>query len=335
MPFLITFAVRKIISAYFYKKGSLYCFNKLATTLAFKVTILGSSAAVPVEDRYMTSQYIEVENHHFLVDCGEATQFQMIKNSLSYQKISRIFISHLHGDHFFGLPGLLSTMHLNKRTADLHIHAPRGLDEVLLANFKHSGTVLNYRIFIYETPTEMPEIIFENDVLTVETIPLLHRVPCTGFLFKEKPKLRRIVPEKLPTGIPFDIFKKLKAGEDVMFEGKVLKSEEVTLPPRHSRSYAFCSDTKYLESIVPQIEECDLLYHEATFAEEHKERAEVTYHSTAKQAASIAAQAQADKLLIGHFSARYKELNFLKEEAQEVFPNTELAIEGKTFEIMC
>ncbi|MEH0156853.1 ribonuclease Z [Limibacter armeniacum] len=303
--------------------------------MAFEVTILGSSAATPVRDRYMTSQYVEVENNHFLIDCGEATQFQLIRHNISLHKISRIFISHLHGDHFFGLPGLLSTMHLNKRTADLHIHGPRGLDEVLLANFKHSRTVLNFRVFIYENTNEFPEVIFENDALTVETIPLSHRVPCTGFLIKEKPKQRRIIPEKLPSGISFDMFKKLKAGENVNFEGQLLVSENVTLPPKKSRSYAFCSDTRFLESIIPQVTNADLLYHEATFAEKHKERAAITFHSTAREAGIIAANANVGKLLIGHFSARYKDLDPLLEEAREVFEDTDLAIEGSSFEIVC
>ncbi|GAA4821498.1 ribonuclease Z [Algivirga pacifica] len=283
----------------------------------------------------MTSQYVKVEKEAFLIDCGEATQFQLLRNNISLHKISRIFISHLHGDHFYGLPGLLSTMQMNKRTDDLHIHAPRGLDEVLLANFKNSQTVLNYRVFIYETSPNFPEIIYENDTLYVETIPLKHRVPCTGFLIKEKPKMRRIEPDKLPAGIPFEMFKQLKAGEDIVFEGELLKNEEVTLPPKHSRSYAFCSDTAYFEDIIPQIEGCDLLYHESTFTEAHKERAKETYHSTAKQAATIAQKAAVDRLLIGHFSARYKSLDPVLEEAKEVFPNTYLATENVKFCIDC
>lgn len=283
----------------------------------------------------MTSQYLHIENHHFLIDCGEATQFQLARQDVNTHKIDRIFISHLHGDHFFGLPGLLSTMHLNRRTTDLHIHGPRGLEEVLLANFRHTQTVLNYRVFIYENHPHFPEVIFEDDTLSVETVPLRHRVPCTGFLFREKPKQRRIIPEKLPAGIPFELFRKLKAGDDIMFEGEFIRNEDVTLPPRCHRSYAFCSDTIYHPQVVSQIFGIDLLYHEATFAQAQQDRAEATFHSTTEQAADIAQQAQVGKLLIGHFSGRYRDLQPLLQEARQVFPNTELALEGMRFEILC
>ncbi|WP_044202653.1 ribonuclease Z [Flammeovirga sp. OC4] len=302
--------------------------------MSFEITILGSSAAVPVKGRHMTSQHVRIGNHQFLIDCGEATQHQLIDMGISLHKIEHIFISHLHGDHFFGLPGLLSTMNIQRRTAPLYIHGPRGLDEVLLASFKHSNTELNYKICLYDNPTMFSDVIFENDHITVETIPLIHRVPCTGFLFREKKKQYRIIPEKLPSGLPFDAFRALKRGENIEFQGETIQYQDVTLPPRQSRSYAFCSDTKFSRSVISKVYGVDLLYHESTFMHRHLERANTTFHTTALQAGQIAREAKVGKLLIGHFSARYGDLKVLLDESRTEFDNTELAKEGKKFTII-
>ncbi|AZQ62661.1 ribonuclease Z [Flammeovirga pectinis] len=302
--------------------------------MSFEITILGSSAAVPVKGRHMTSQHVRIGNQQFLIDCGEATQHQLINLGISLHKIEHIFISHLHGDHFFGLPGLLSTMNMQRRTDPLYIHGPRGLDEVLLANFKHTKTDLSFKVFLYDNPTMFPEVIYENEKLTVETIPLTHRVPCTGFLFREKQKQYRIIPEKLPSGLPFEAFRALKRGEDIDFQGEQIFYKNVTLPPRKSRSYAFCSDTKYSKSVISKVYGVDLLYHESTFMHRHLDRANTTFHTTAHQAGTVAKEAKVGELLIGHFSARYGDLNNLLEEAREEFPNTELAKEGKQFTIL-
>ncbi|OHX66082.1 ribonuclease Z [Flammeovirga pacifica] len=302
--------------------------------MSFEITILGSSAAIPSKGRQMTSQHLRIGNQQFLIDCGEATQHQLLNLGISLHKIEHIFISHLHGDHFFGLPGLLSTMHLQRRTEPLYIHGPRGLDEVLLASFKHSKTELNYKVFLYDNPTMFSEVIYENEKITVETIPLTHRVPCTGFLFREKKKQYRIIPEKLPSGLPFEAFRALKRGENIEFNKNKINYEDVTLPPRKSRSYAFCSDTKYSKSVISKVFGVDLLYHESTFMDRHKERANITFHTTAKQAGSVAKEANVKQLLIGHFSARYADLTELLEEAQTEFNNTQLAIEGHKFSIV-
>lgn len=282
----------------------------------------------------MTSQHVRIGNQQFLIDCGEATQHQLINLGISLHKIEHIFISHLHGDHFFGLPGLLSTMNMQRRTDPLYIHGPRGLDEVLLASFKHTKTDLSFKVFLYDNPTMFPEVIYENEKITVETIPLTHRVPCTGFLFREKQKQHRIIPEKLPSGLPFEAFRALKRGEDIDFQGEKIFYKNVTLPPRKSRSYAFCSDTKYSKSVISKVYGVDVLYHESTFMHRHLERANTTFHTTAKQAGTVAKEAKVGELLIGHFSARYGDLNTLLEEAREEFPTTELAKEGKQFSIL-
>ena len=254
---------------------------------------------------------------------------------LSYHKINHIFISHLHGDHYLGLTGLLFTLHLQGRTNDLHIYSQRGLDEIILLQLKYSRSVLNFKIHFHTIEPEHKQVIFEDAVLTVETIPLKHKISCMGFLFREKPKPKRINKEKLPEGMSIQHIIQLKSGNDVIDKsGNMLyQNKDFTLPPKHSYSFAYCSDTAYDEEIINQIRGVDLLYHEATFKEDEKDKATETKHSTAAQAAQIAKKAHVKKLLIGHFSARYSELDPILAEAQSIFSETSLAIEGKTFEL--
>jgi ribonuclease Z len=302
---------------------------------SFSLTILGASGAVPVYGRFPSSQYLVIQNKHFLIDCGEGCQLQLARYEIPIHKIDHIFISHLHGDHYLGLTGLLFSMHLQKRKADLHLYSPPGLNEIILLQLKYSRSVLNYSLHFHSfDPTQKYQLL-ENDALTVETIPLFHKLPCAGFLFKEKPKQRRIDKEQLIKGMLLQHIVALKTGQDVFDEqGKLLyKNEDFTLDPKRSLSYAYCSDTAFFEPIIEQIDEVDLLYHEATFMDEEEAKANETKHSTARQAAEIAKRSRAKRLLIGHFSARYKDLEPLLAEAKSVFENSSLAIEGQTFTI--
>ena len=301
--------------------------------MALNLTILGSSGALPAIGRFPTSQYLEIQNRHFLIDCGEGAQIQLARIQISIHKIDHIFISHLHGDHYLGLMPLLFSMHLHKRSSDLHLYSPPGLDEIITLHLKYSKSVLNYKIIFHPfTPTKV-QTLFQDEALIVETIPLIHKLECAGFLFKEKTKPRRINKEKLVDGMKLQQIASLKTGSDVLDdEGKLLyKNEDFTLSPRPSLSYAYCSDTAWNESMIDQITGIDLLYHEATFMQADIDRAVETKHSTTVQAAKIAKGAQVKKLIIGHFSARYKDLNMLLHEAKAYFSNTELAIEGTTF----
>ena len=302
--------------------------------MPFELKILGANSATPVYNRHQTSQLLQIENEVFLIDCGEATQHQLQKFKIRFNRINHIFISHLHGDHYLGLPGLISTMHLNGRQKELYVYGPPGLDEILTIQFKYSQTFLTYKIIFQELDSARSYEILNLENLTVQTIPLNHRIRCCGFLFKEKPKQRRINKDRLPLNTSLLDIIALKNGEDIYKDGElILKNEEYTHPPRKSRSYAYCSDTRYLEDILPIIKDVDLLYHESTFLDELKSRAIETYHTTALEAAIIAKKANAGKLILGHFSSRYKELEPLLHEAKTVFTNSHLAIEGETFSI--
>ncbi|MDL5045753.1 ribonuclease Z [Oscillatoria amoena NRMC-F 0135] len=303
--------------------------------MSFKITILGSSGAVPAYGRFPSAQLVEIQNEHFLVDCGEGAQMQLAQVNGNIHRIDHIFISHLHGDHYLGLMGLLFTMHLHHREKDLHIYSQHGLHEIITTQLRYSRSVPNYNLVLHTLAAEKSEMIFENKWLTVETVPLYHKLPCTGFLFREKPKPRRIDKSRLPEGLPHYRMNELKAGADLTdYAGNILyKNSELTNPPHKSRSYAYCSDTAYTESIVEQIRNVDVLYHEATFIEADKTKADETLHSTAQEAARIAAKAKAGRLLLGHFSARYRELDHLLAEARPVFPESYLATEGQTFTI--
>ena len=304
--------------------------------LKFELTILGCSSATPTSDRNPTSQVLNVHERLFLIDCGEAAQIQLRKFKIRFQKIDHIFISHLHGDHYLGLVGLLGTMHLLGRTKKLHIYSPAGLQEIVDVQHKHSDTFLRFPLEFHVLETENKKIIFENDSVTVETIPLSHRVPCCGFLFREKEGVRKIITEKLAEHkIPVAYINKIKKGDDYKTsEGKIIPNDELTSPPTPARSFAYCSDTAFHLPLLEQIKNVDLLYHESTFASEMQERASETFHSTAAQAATIAKKAKAKQLIIGHFSARYNELDVLLNEAKEIFENTLLAEEGKTYTIL-
>ena len=299
----------------------------------FCLTILGSSGAVPAYGRFPSCQYLTIQNRHFLIDCGEGAQMQLGRFEIPIHKITDIFISHLHGDHYLGLTGLLFSMHLRKRQVDLHLYSPPGLNEIILLQLKYSKSVLNYKIIFHVYNPEEKQVLIEDDVLTVETIPLVHKLACAGFLFEEKEKPRRIDKTKLGSPLLLQHLVILKKGEDIFREdGSVLhRNKDFTLDPTPSYSYAYCSDTAFTEKIVEQIKGVDLLYHEATFMEEEIGKAIETKHSTAKQAAEIARLSGAKKLLLGHFSARYRELEPLLAEAVSIFPSTSLAIEGQTF----
>lgn len=303
--------------------------------MTFQVTILGSNSAIPAYGRHHTSQYVQINNQRFLIDCGEATQNQLMHYKLSSLKLDAIFISHLHGDHYLGLVGLLSSMHLQGRTKSLELYGPIGLRDIIIAHFKASDTVLKYKLNFTPIDAHSKEVIYEDKQTSVFIIPLNHKIDCTGFLFKEKPHPIRFNKNKLPQNLSLVQIASLKKGEDVTDEsGNVLyKNKELTLPRLHQRTYAYCSDTKYIPSLKNQLKKIDLLYHEATFLNENELRASNTYHSTAAQAAKLAQDAQVKKLLIGHFSARYKELKPFEDEAKKVFTNSHLAIEGTTFDI--
>lgn len=301
--------------------------------MSIEVKILGTGSASPVFNRHPSSQLLNINNnHYFLIDCGECTQFQMMRFRVSHSKITHIFISHLHGDHYLGLVGLISSMQLWGRKKALYIYGPKGLSEIITVQMQFSETVINYDLHFRELKTDRSELVVDEPGYTIETIPLSHRIHCCGFLFKEKPKKRRLIAEKLPVDISPLQKAALKRGEDYQdTKGNVWRNEELTLPPKKSLSFAYCSDTAYLESIVPFIKNVDLLFHEATFHSDMAGRAKETFHSTAEQAAMIAQKAEVGQLIIGHFSSRYRDLMPLLEEAQRVFPNTVLAEEGKSF----
>lgn len=298
--------------------------------MSFHVTILGSSGALPAYGRYPSAQLVEIQNRYFLVDCGEAVQMQLMRYQVSFHRINHILISHLHGDHYLGLMGLIFTMHLQRRTNDLHLYCHAGLDEIITTQLRYSRSAPNFKIHFHKLENGTTELIFEDAALTVETLPLTHKIPCSGFLFREKPKPRRIDKTKLPEGLLLQHMASLKTGADILDEnGRILyRNQELTLPPKRSRTYAYCSDTAYNESLINCIRGVDLLYHEATFTVDEESKAVETFHSTARQAAMIAQKAEVRKLLLGHFSARYKDLSPLEEEAKKVFANTYMAVEG-------
>ncbi len=296
------------------------------------LTILGSSAAVPANGRFPSSHYVVIQNRHFLIDCGEGTQMQLTRFNIPVQKINYILISHLHGDHYLGLMGLLFSMHLQKRQADLHLFGPPGLNEIILLQLKYSKSVLNYPLHFHAFDPTFRTMIMEDAAVTVETIPLIHKLPCAGFLLKEKAKPRRIDKSRLSKEVLLQHIVQLKAGKDVLNDdGELLfKNDEYTLPPHRSLSYAYCSDTAYNESMIEQLRDVNLLYHEATFMEIDIDKAIETKHSTSRQAALIAHACNAEQLVLGHFSARYRDLDLLLVEASVIFPQTSLAVEGAT-----
>ena len=303
--------------------------------MPFDLTILGSNSAAPAHNRHQSAQLLQVENYYFLIDCGEGTQMQISRYRAKLNRINNIFISHLHGDHYLGLVGLISTMHLRQRETDLNIYGPAALAEIVTLQLKHAQTVLNYKINFHPLDHQRSLTILDNNLLTVSTIPLNHRIPCTGFLFREKPKRKKIDKAKVDQSFSVESIIKLKNGEDVLDEnGKMkYKNSDYTFPAKKSRSYAYCSDTKYDPDLVKSIAKVDLLYHESTFLSDKEQRAAETYHSTAEQAALIARQAKVKQLVLGHYSIRYKDLQPLLDEAKAVFASTRLAIEGERISV--
>jgi len=303
--------------------------------MKFEVTILGSSSATPIFNRNPTAQALNINDRLYLIDCGEGTQQQMLRFEVKASRIDHIFISHLHGDHYLGLIGLLSSMHLNGRKKALKIYGSPQLQEIIDLQLKYSETTLQYPIEFKYTDPRNTEIILDNQDVTVESIPLDHRIACTGFLFREKKRQRKLLKDKLDqAAVPVEYYSALKKGADyVAPNGKFFENELLTIDSDEPKTYVYCSDTVYNEAYFKQISNATMLYHEATFLNNMLDRAVETFHTTASQAAQIALKTGAKKLLIGHFSARYKTLNDLLDEARSIFPETELAIEGKTFVI--
>ena len=300
-----------------------------------KLTILGCYAATPRTITNPTSQVLEIKNRMFLIDCGEGTQVQLRKNKIKFSKINQIFISHLHGDHFFGLIGLISTFSLLGRTTDLHIYGPKGIKEIILLQLRLSNSWTNYDLYFHELESEKSETIFEDDKVVVTTIPLKHRVYTNGFLFQEKVGERKLNMDSiLNHEIESCYYQKIKNGKDIPLEdGRIIPNSILTFDPIQPKSYAFCSDTVYHEAILPIIENVTVLYHEATFLDSEEGLANKTLHSTAKEAARIALKANVKQLILGHYSTRYESIALFKKEAETIFPDVFLADDGKTFEL--
>jgi ribonuclease Z len=304
--------------------------------MGIAVTILGCHSATPRINAFPTSQYLEINNRHFLIDCGEGTQRQMRKYKVGFSKINHIFISHLHGDHFYGLVGLLATFGILNREKELHIYGPKGIKEVTELQLKHSQSHAKYKMIFHELSSNKSELIFEDDKVTVRTIPLDHRVYTNGYLFTEKEKEKKLHLDNIRNYEEIDKadYLNIKAGKDIVLPtGEIISNSELTIPPAKPLSYAFCSDTSFKPDIIPIIKNADALYHEATFLADREDLAKKTKHSTTKQAATIAKQATVNQLILGHYSGRYKDLSLFKEEAQEIFKNTDLAEPGKVFNI--
>ncbi len=293
--------------------------------MATYLTILGFNSAIPTVNSSPTAQFLEMEERSFLIDCGEGTQVQLRKAKARFSRINHIFISHLHGDHCFGLPGLIASFRLLGRETPLHIFGPKGIKEMLETIFRITETHRGFELIYHELEGRQSEKIFEDKRVEVYTIPLNHRIYCNGYLFKEKPKDRHLNMKEISKYPEIETcdYHNIKSGKDyVLKDGYVLKNEVITTDPSKSVSYAFCSDTRYRESIIPIVEGVDVLYHESTFLHDLKEMADYTGHSTALEAARIARKANVGKLILGHFSNRYHDLHVFTDEAREIFPNT-------------
>ncbi|WP_339920055.1 ribonuclease Z [uncultured Flavobacterium sp.] len=299
-----------------------------------KLTILGCYAATPRTFTNPTSQILEIKNRLFLIDCGEGTQVQLRKNKIRFSKINHIFISHLHGDHFFGLIGLVSTFTLLNRNTDLHIYGPKGIKEIIKLQLRLANSWTNYGLYFHELESNESEIIFEDDKVIVKTIPLQHRIYTNGFLFEEKMDTRKLNTDAVQNyEIDKCYYQNIKNGKDITFDdGRVIENEKLTFDPTPPKSYAFCSDTAYNEAIIPIINGVDVLYHESTFLESEETLAGKTMHSTAKEAATIALKANVKQLVLGHYSTRYENISLFKEEAETIFPEVLLADDGRSFD---
>lgn len=299
-----------------------------------KLTILGCYAATPRTISNPTSQVLEIKNHLFLIDCAEGTQVQLRKNKLKFSRINHIFISHLHGDHFYGLVGLISTFMLLNRTTDLHVYGPKGIKEVVLLQLRLSNSFTGYNLFFKELTSLESEVVFEDDKVVVKTIPLKHRIYTNGFLFQEKIGDRKLNVDAVKKyKIETCYFQNIKKGKDIRLDdGTLIDNSKLSFEPNPVMSYAYCSDTAYNESMVSIINEVDVLYHESTFLESEADKALHTMHSTAKEAATIANLAGVKQLILGHFSTRYENIELFKAEARTIFERTELADDGKVFD---
>lgn len=301
--------------------------------MRFEVTTLGTGAALPARGRYPSAQLLNVQERLFLVDCGEGTQERLRMYGVNMNRIARVLITHMHGDHFLGLMGVISSMHLLGRTIPLDVHGPPELKEVIELQLRVSKTYLRFPLNIHAVEHRSGAMVFQDERVEVTELALRHRVDSTGYLFREAHRPRRLLKETVGL-IPHYARSAVKRGEDLVLpDGRVLPNAELTGEPPPRRSYAYCSDTAYEPALVPFLKGVDLLYHEATFTEMLAARAKETLHSTARQAAMVAKEAQVGQLLLGHFSSRYKDPEVLRAEAVEVFPNTILAQEGSTFQV--
>ena len=302
----------------------------------FTVSILGSSSATPTAERNSSSQLVNINGSLLLLDCGEGTQIQLRRHKFKLNRLKNIFISHLHGDHFFGLVGLLSTLHLFGRTESLRIYSPPGLEEIIKLQMEVSQTILNYKLSFVDTKDDGFYQLLDTRSFTVSSFPLEHRIPTTGFIIREKPGSARIRKNMLESeNIPVDKIPGIKAGDDfVTPDGRRIPNNELTYSPPPPRTYAYCSDTRFSESYLPYIANANLLYHESTFMHELKEVAHEKFHSTAYEAGMVAKMSGAKKLILGHYSTRYKDLHELEQEAKNVFPDTIAAYDGMCIEIL-
>ena len=299
----------------------------------FAVTILGNNSAVPAFDRHPTSQVVTIDGTNLLIDCGEGTQIQMINYRIRRSKISHVFISHLHGDHYFGLVGLITSFSLLGHQQELHVYGPNPLQEIIELQLRVADTKLCYPLHFHTIGNE--GVLVDEPGFSVKCFRTNHRIECYGFLISEKKALRKLDPVKAKQqGIPISFFERLKTGQDYTREdGSIVQNEEVTLPGTTGRVYGFCADTKYDENLIQHIHGADLIYHETTYLDNLKERAESRFHSTSKQAALLAKKASVKKLLIGHFSSKYDTLEEFESEAREIFPQTEIALEGVAYQV--
>lgn len=298
--------------------------------MKFEVTILGCGSATPTLRHGPTSQLVNHDEHFFLFDCGEGTQLQLRRFNAKFQRINHVFITHLHGDHCLGLPGLLSTMHLLGRTNDLHIYANVALQEAIEVQLRVSYSKLRFQLIWHALSYDEPQIIMENEKVVIKSFPLNHKVPCCGFLIAEKPKPRNIIPEMIAKyKIPYVRIRQIKSGADYVIEdGSVIPNADLTYDPAPSKSYAFCTDTAFTQKAIDAVRGVDLLYHESTFLEKDRQRAYDTFHSTAVDAARVAKEAEVGKLVLGHYSARYHDLKPFLNQAQAIFKPTILGDEG-------
>ena len=301
--------------------------------MSFEVTILGSGAALPTSRRNPTSQYVVCNDRHILIDCGEGTQMQIRRFGVKFQRIQHILISHLHGDHYFGLVGLISTMRLLGRDKDLTIYGPSQLEDIIRSQLEAGETRLDFDIRFVKIDGDRSELVYEDNLIEIHTFPLKHGIPTNGYIIKEKEGERKLLSEKIKgSGLLFEHMHRLKRGEDILTDdGKYFRNADYTADPKPTRSYAFCSDTLYWERVADSVKGVDLLYHEATFTEKDIERARVTCHSTARQAAEIAKRAGARQLIMGHLSARYDQVEVHILEAKAVFPESTVVEDGSVF----